>query len=411
MARKKTTKKVAKKVAKKIAHKTAKKTTRKKTAARKTTPKAKAPAKGASGPGGESALTCQGPSWWKPGMPVDPGFRRRVEEDPPTRSSSPSIPVGIYPPERPAPEETPAPEPAATRRQASTTPISATSAAIAPTPEPAFERDSDYLPAEVVTLDSDLTADVEELLNGDFEAIDALLDGPVDDLLSDIAADAPEEFPEELVEEFADEFIEDLAEGFAEESVEHNVDDLTEATDDPLAELPFEAETFLEIPQDVLDTVDQEMPLGDDPALVDPGDFVRVAEGDDEPAPGPAADEEFQPVPVDDAPPAEEPPAPVDEPPPPAEEPPPPVEEPPPPVVEPVRKRVGASDAENGRRAEPEPDPAPARQPLIVTVLQGLNYPLRALPPSSRVIVDWVAWSLIFWVPVVWVITILVVGR
>jgi hypothetical protein len=46
-----------------------------------------------------------------------------------------------------------------------------------------------------------------------------------------------------------------------------------------------------------------------------------------------------------------------------------------------------------------------------VTVLQGLNYPLRVLSPSSRTVVDWVAWSLIFWVPVVWAIAIVVVGR
>jgi len=48
---------------------------------------------------------------------------------------------------------------------------------------------------------------------------------------------------------------------------------------------------------------------------------------------------------------------------------------------------------------------------LIITVLRRLNYPLRLLPPSTRVIVDWVAWSLILWVPVVWVIAILVIGR
>ena len=66
MARKKTTKKVATKAAKK--------TTRKKTSTRS-----------APRTGGESALIGQGPSWWKVGQPVDPGFRRAVLDDQPTR--------------------------------------------------------------------------------------------------------------------------------------------------------------------------------------------------------------------------------------------------------------------------------------------------------------------------------------
>ena len=67
--------------------------------------------------------------------------------------------------------------------------------------------------------------------------------------------------------------------------------------------------------------------------------------------------------------------------------------------------------AEQPEPAEPLSKPAPGGLPFIITVLQRLDFPLRFLPSSMRVIVDWVAWSLIFWVPVVWVIAILVIGR
>jgi hypothetical protein len=45
--------------------------------------------------------------------------------------------------------------------------------------------------------------------------------------------------------------------------------------------------------------------------------------------------------------------------------------------------------------------------PLLVRALASLNHPLRLLPPKVRPLVDWVAISLVFWVPVVWAIALL----
>jgi hypothetical protein len=37
-----------------------------------------------------------------------------------------------------------------------------------------------------------------------------------------------------------------------------------------------------------------------------------------------------------------------------------------------------------------------------------INLPLRLVPPSARPIVDWLALSLVFWVPIVWVLLLFV---
>jgi hypothetical protein len=47
----------------------------------------------------------------------------------------------------------------------------------------------------------------------------------------------------------------------------------------------------------------------------------------------------------------------------------------------------------------------PADNPLI-TVLSLMNYPLRKVPAKARPVVDWVALSLIFWTPIVWAIVL-----
>jgi hypothetical protein len=49
-------------------------------------------------------------------------------------------------------------------------------------------------------------------------------------------------------------------------------------------------------------------------------------------------------------------------------------------------------------------------EPLIVDVLETANRPLRRVPPSMRPIVDWIALSLVFWVPIVWVVALFVIG-
>lgn len=60
--------------------------------------------------------------------------------------------------------------------------------------------------------------------------------------------------------------------------------------------------------------------------------------------------------------------------------------------------------------------PDPARVPngivrLVVAALRIMGLPLTFVPPRFRPIVDWVALSLVFWVPIVWVVALFVVGR
>jgi hypothetical protein len=50
-------------------------------------------------------------------------------------------------------------------------------------------------------------------------------------------------------------------------------------------------------------------------------------------------------------------------------------------------------------------------EPVIRAVLGVLNYPLRFVPPPVRPIVDWIALSLVFWVPIVWIVALFVIGR
>jgi hypothetical protein len=46
-------------------------------------------------------------------------------------------------------------------------------------------------------------------------------------------------------------------------------------------------------------------------------------------------------------------------------------------------------------------------EPVAVPVLRRVNYPLRYVPQNLRPIVDWIALSLLFWVPIVWAIALL----
>ncbi len=48
-------------------------------------------------------------------------------------------------------------------------------------------------------------------------------------------------------------------------------------------------------------------------------------------------------------------------------------------------------------------------EPPLITVLSGLNYPLRKIPKKLRPAMDWLALSLVFWVPIVWVLALFVV--
>lgn len=50
-------------------------------------------------------------------------------------------------------------------------------------------------------------------------------------------------------------------------------------------------------------------------------------------------------------------------------------------------------------------------EPPLVTVLSMVNWPLRKVPANARFLVDWFSLSMVFWVPVVWVLVMFVAGK
>lgn len=50
-------------------------------------------------------------------------------------------------------------------------------------------------------------------------------------------------------------------------------------------------------------------------------------------------------------------------------------------------------------------------EPGVGTLFEWVNYPIRFLPQSGRPVISWLALSLLFWAPIVWLIALLVVGR
>ncbi|MEE8507711.1 MAG: hypothetical protein V3T07_01490, partial [Myxococcota bacterium] len=118
------------------------------------------------------------------------------------------------------------------------------------------------------------------------------------------------------------------------------------------------------------------------PAVVHPAAETKPADpGETPPAAAPAPSEAATPKPAktdrDPAPPADAPPEPTER------------------MVELKRKARSVWSAV---------------EPTVVVVLKGANYPLRFLPDPVRQIVDWIALTLVFWVPITWVIALLVIG-
>ena len=81
-----------------------------------------------------------------------------------------------------------------------------------------------------------------------------------------------------------------------------------------------------------------------------------------------------------------------------------------------LRKASSRSLCEPGAAASEETPDAPEVvtrtppwaivRPAVIAALVGLNYPLRLLPDPLRQIVDWIALTLIFWVPIVWALAL-----
>jgi hypothetical protein len=120
--------------------------------------------------------------------------------------------------------------------------------------------------------------------------------------------------------------------------------------------------------------------------VVDPRDFIDLGGSGPESTPA----EEPQPPPTLD----EETPSTAEEP---------EILAKPDPAPEPEAEPVGAA-------APQEPAAQPQFMAFLIRLLEWMNVPRRYLPPTARVIVDWVALSLVFWVPVVWLFALLFVG-
>ncbi|MCP3903488.1 MAG: hypothetical protein GY715_07605 [Planctomycetes bacterium] len=182
--------------------------------------------------------------------------------------------------------------------------------------------------------------------------------------------------------------------------------------------------------------------LADDAELLLQGNFDTVGEILDDPQEY-IEDETSTPMPLEDE--AEEPvdgedetPAPIEEAadPPMAESVPLPARDPAPAaseVSEMIPERGGGETApvaedepepavEEAPEPEPEPEivvePVPAAtgprwwsrfEPVAVTLLCLINVPLRFVPRRARPVVDWVALSLVFWVPIVWCVALLLI--
>ncbi len=48
---------------------------------------------------------------------------------------------------------------------------------------------------------------------------------------------------------------------------------------------------------------------------------------------------------------------------------------------------------------------------VVGNMLDAVGAPVRALPPSARLVVDFLALSLLLWVPLVWLIALFVMGK
>ncbi len=49
-------------------------------------------------------------------------------------------------------------------------------------------------------------------------------------------------------------------------------------------------------------------------------------------------------------------------------------------------------------------------EPPLIAILRPASYPMRFVPSSMKPVVDWVALSLVIWVPIVWVLAVFVLG-
>jgi hypothetical protein len=200
--------------------------------------------------------------------------------------------------------------------------------------------------------------------------------------------------PEDTIERLDDELAENVDKMLqgefesVDELLEGGFDEPAPVDDDPEEAIKASTETGVE--SEIARAARAGEPPADDgetEEVIDPRDFVDL----DEPDAEPAAPDPPQTV-TEEAPEPAEKPEVLDEPhavPDPEPEP------------EPVAAVVAPTQ---------EVDVRPQAHPPLVRVLEWMNAPRRSLSPPARVIVDWVALSLVFWVPIVWLFAFFLVG-
>ncbi len=320
-----------------------------------------------------------------------------------SRVESPSKGTAPAPVAAPAPAPVAAPAAASEATPAAAAPAAA-SEATAPTDASAFSDESEVIEPEsaegdperdlsLQEIDRALADDVDSLLNGDFEAVAEVLNDVFDE--EAMIVEEPEEDPEPAMPQM----VQDDPSAAPLDDQPAPADGVGEPIEGeppapPVAESPFAAQVA--------------EPSTDSPRT-EPATSVETSVAPGAPGtPGAPADSkttsssalsELLPTRADSIPEPEPESAAAEK----------SSASEPEGAVEPVTAVAEASgeiEAKDGAESVFSPI-----ESVITRGLSCMNYPLRLLPPGVRPVVDWIALSLVFWVPIVWVIALFVIGR
>lgn len=234
---------------------------------------------------------------------------------------------------------------------------------------------------DVNQVDQELADDLDELVEGDFESVDEVLDGELDEPNHPLeVADAQPAHTEKAADDTADEQA--IAEP-APPSTEEDGSSIPDEVSDAAAEQAAPDEHAV-----IAEQQPEEAPLNEEP-LNDAEDGAESTEDSG----------------TNDAPSGKGPYPPViqatdssDE-------------------KEPAPEPATSAAPEESDASTPSEDKVPLHMRMLtpvaacgVAALSLLSAPLRYVPESFRPLVDWIAISLVFWVPVVWVLAFVLAG-
>lgn len=230
------------------------------------------------------------------------------------------------------------------------------------------------LPTSLKEYDRAIAGAVDDMLDGDFVSVDLVLEGMNETTPPPAASEV--------------------------ESASETDDEHSAEIESPQATVVADAEDGL-LEGDVVDVATVVSNVTDEEQAMLEGDILELGEVSDAAAPEPDAETEPEPVAVA----AKQ--APDDEPAAPRESAP----------------SANASPAKAQTEAPAEVTPSfadsilslagsalPVVRTSAMTALTVMSIPMKLIPPKARDIVDWVALSLIFWVPIVWFFALFIVG-